>query len=960
MAKKYTKNFKIFVVIAPVVAVLLLIVTILANTVFFDLFCTLIGGKRPIFEGGEPIYSTVSTSKEDALERAKAKNLEVCEEGTILLKNSGALPLAKGASVSVFGKNSVNLAYGGSGSGGGSSDGAIDLYSSLRAAGFSVNETLENFYKSSASGNAREANPSDLDSGKPRSIATAETPQSKYTSDVKASYSKYNDAAIVVFTRIGGEGFDLPRTMAGAEGAYDESDHYLRLDRNERELIDAVNAAGFEKVVVLINAGTSMELGLLEDNSGVDAILQMGFPGINGASAIGKILCGEINPSGKTPDIYAADFTRDPVWNNFGEASPGSDKYAYADDEYHFVHYEEGIYVGYRYYETRFATEANGEEWYAENIVYPFGYGLSYTSFEWQTDASEISGKAIEKGEKYTVKVTVTNRGEAAGKDVVEIYGGESSVDGANTKIEKASKVLLGFAKTKLLQPGESDTVEIEIDPYYLSSYDYRDGNADGIKGYELEEGTYSLYISTDSHNAREIVNFTVPAGFDYVRDPVTNYEVKNLYTDNENEWLDSDRALSTVLSRKSWTETWPTAPTEEDRQVTDEFIKTVIDKSHNNPNTELYEEMELPYFGVDGTLSLRDLLSDAATGEFVGYPDYDDERWEELLDECNFSDLQYLFNYGAFKSEAIGRIGKPLTNDTDGPAGFINFMDKSGTYYGTCLYCCETVMSATWNAPLIEELGQCVGEEGIWGAADRGNHLPYSGWYAPGMNTHRSPFGGRNFEYFSEDPVLSGKMAAAEIRGCRAKGVYCFMKHFALNEQETFRAIGGNMSWVTEQAMREIYLKPFEIAVKEGGANAAMSSFNRIGARWTGGDYRLLTEILRNEWGFRGMVICDFNTHPEYMISKQMAYAGGDINLATMPVTWGDDTSNSDAIIMRQCAKNVLYTVASSNAMNSVIVGYSLPVWDIVLIVIDSAAAVGLIVWGFFAVKNRRRIKSR
>ncbi len=953
------KKSKIWLAVSCPVIGLLVVLTILANTVFFTLFCTLIGGKRPVLAEGEKLmYSTLSTSKSEALELAKKKNIEVNEEGIILLKNqNNSLPLKEGAKISVFGKNSVNLAYSGSGSSGGSTKDAVDLYSALRKADFSVNETLEKFYKSSASGAQRVANSTDLDSGKTRSIATAETPQSLYTENVKSSYSKYSDAAVVLLTRIGGEGFDLPRTMSGAEGAYSPDDHYLRLDKNERDLIDSVCSYGFDKVIVLLNVGTTMELGLLENNEKVDAILQIGYPGINGAVAIGEILCGKVNPSAKTPDTYAADFTENPVWNNFGEATPGSDRYNYSEDEYHFVHYEEGIYVGYRYYETRFTTEKNSEQWYKENVIYPFGYGLSYTSFSWKIDASSIENKEITKDGKYTIKVTVTNDGTHAGKDVVEIYGGANQAG----MIEKSSKVLLGFAKTEELKPKESTTLFIDIDPYSLASYDYKDENKNGFKGYEIEGGAYTLFVATDAHDSKNTYNFTVPEeGIRYEEDPTTGYEVKNLYTDNENEWLNSDTALSTVLSRKDWEGTWPTAPTDADREVKDEFIEVVKDEEPNNPHIDEYEDEELPYFGETGTLVLRDMLYDAKTGEFVGYPDYDDPRWEQLLNQCTFAELQNMYSYGAFKSEPIKSIEKPLTNDTDGCAGFVNFMDKVGTYWGTCLYCSETIMSATWNVDLIRELGECVGEEGVWGADTKGNNLPYSGWYAPGMNIHRSPFGGRNFEYFSEDPFLSGKMAAAEISGCQSKGVYCFMKHFALNEQETFRAIGGSMSWVTEQAMREIYLKPFEIAVKESKSRAIMSSFTRIGARWAGGDYRLLTEILRNEWGFKGSVICDFNTHPEYMFSRQMAYAGGDLNLATMPTVWGDDTSTSDAIVMRKCAKNILYTVAYSNAMKNKIIGYKLPLWDVLLIVADVVMFVGLSGWGVYVFISSRKTKQK
>lgn len=496
--------------------------------------------------------------------------------------------------------------------------------------------------------------------------------------------------------------------------------------------------------------------------------------------------------------------------------------------------------------------------------------------------------------------------------------------NGKNKKLVKAAETT-----------SESAVVSMEFDPYYLASYDYKALNRNGFAGYELEGGEYHLFVSADAHDAKFTIPFSVGgAGIRYEYDTVNGeYPVENRYTDLENQYFNSDLLLSEVtengekrkgMSRMNWENTFPTAPVESDYALTQEMANALEDRTPNNPND--YSEEEMPLDGEPVTITFRDMLSDKE-GNQVGYVDYDDERWETLLDECKIEDLIDMYDNGNFKSNGMLNIGKPLTNDTDGPAGFTNFMDKIGTYWGTCHYCAETVMASTWNTELIEALGKMVGNEGLIGAAGRGNKLPYSGWYAPGVNIHRSAFGGRNFEYFSEDGFLSGKMAAAEIRGCRSKGVYCFVKHFALNEQETHRSVTGNITWATEQAMREIYLRPFEIVVKEGGATAVMSSFNRIGTRWTGGDYRLLTEILRNEWGFKGMVICDFNTIPQYMNSRQMAYAGGDLNLATQPVSWCDSSDVSDVIVLRQSAKNVFYTVANSNAMNVEIVGYGMPV---------------------------------
>lgn len=994
------------------IIVLLTVVTVLTSTTFYNIICTVLGGERAKYSDDYPlIYEVEYDNKKDSLKAANALNEKVCEEGFVLLKNNNdALPLktpeTEGSSVkdkpkvSIFGKNSVNIAYGGSGSGSSMGGEKTDLYESLSDAGYDLNPQLKKFYESKKqSGEGRSKNSSDLDSGDSVFLNTGETPQSSYTKAVKESYAEYNDMALIVLTRIGGEGFDLPRTMKGVSGARSDDDHYLQLDENEAALIKAVTEANFKRVVVIVNSASAMELGFLKEDSDyvtvkgydiapskIDAAIWMGFPGESGAGALGKILNGNVNPSGKLSDTYVTDLKNDPTWNNFGDnnilptygkrngktvqTSRGGDQYvltekAGTDNEfplYYFVDYEEGVYVGYKYYETRGVTD--GEDWYNKSVVYPFGYGLSYTEFEWslKNDAS-IRNKNVLKGEKYTVTVTVKNVGQVAGKEVVQLYGHAPYFDG---EVEKPEEVLLDFAKTKLLQPGEEDVVTLTFDPYYLASYDYKNANGNAYTTFELDASTayngYSLYVSRNAHDKEFTIPFNVEKDIAFDTSTAEGQEdvtVKNRYTGQDNAYFDSDYQLTTVLSRSDWEGTWPTAPDALTYEIDDDFLAALKDVSHNNPND--YSEEEMPWFDVPVEITFRDMLTDAETGEYGGFVSYDDDRWETILDECNVQELITMFDYAAFTSKGLTTIGKPATNDTDGPAGFTNFMDQSGTYGGTCNYCAEVVMSATWNVDLIQDLGEMVGNEGILGADGKGNGLSYSGWYAPGANIHRSAFGGRNFEYFSEDGVLSGKMAAAEITGCQSKGVYCFMKHFALNEQETHRSISGDCSWVTEQAMRETYLRPFEIAVKEGETRAIMTSFNRIGTRWTGGDYRLLTEILREEWGFKGTVICDFNTIPQYMNSKQMAYAGGDLNLVAYDsVSWCDASDVSDLVVLRRAAKNVLYTVVNSNAMNREIVGYKMPLWQVAVIVLDCAAAVGIGVWGFFAIKKYKALKAK
>jgi len=970
MKNKNGKRKPIGIIVAALLAVVLIVVNVLASTTFYSLLNTVMpgGGERAVFaDASEARFVSDYDSKKEALQGANDLNLRLCEEGMVLLKNENrALPLLTPVSsgdvkdkpkISVFGKNSVNLAYGGSGSGGVDSSAAVDLYTGLERAGYSVNPVLKAFYQDNGkSGPARKANSSDLDSGKSLTIATGEAPMSLYTDDVKASWADYSDAAVVVFTRVGGEGFDLPRTMEGVEGAADPADTYLELDQNERDLLSTVCGAGFGRVIVLINSGAAMELTFLTSTEyfpqadKIDACLWIGFPGASGAAAVGEILSGQVNPSGKTVDTWAADLKAMPSFQNFGDNNQKDGDRYFVDGEaqsYYFVNYEEDIYVGYRYYETRGADE--GEEWYRRNVVFPFGWGLSYTTFDWElADAGAIQGASADGNTEYTVQVRVTNTGTAAGKEVVQLYAHAPYTPGG---IEKPEEVLTAFAKTKLLAPGESETVSLTFTPYLFASYDAKGANRNGFAGYELEAGDYSLYVAHNAHDKTFTIPFHVAETIQYRKDPVTGAVVANQYTGNRNPLMDSAYMLDSTLSRSAWNDTFPAAPTDEDRSVTAELIAALADVRHNNP-TDLDSE-EMPWFGEPVRVKLPDLLNGK---EPVSY---DDPRWQTLLDACKEDELITMISYGAFRSAALENIAKPATNDSDGPAGFVNFMDAS-TYYDNCAYCCEVIVASTWNVELAEEQGIAVGNEGLWGDAEgRSNGLPYSGWYAPGANIHRSPFGGRNFEYYSEDSLLTGRMAAAVIRGCQSKGVYCFMKHFALNEQETHRSINGDCSWATEQAMREIYLRPFEIAVKEGGTRAVMSSFNRIGTRWAGGDWRLLTGILRNEWGFRGMVICDFNTSGQYMNPQQMAYAGGDLNLSATPTAWCDPSDTADAVILAQCAKNIMYTVVNSNAMNRIVVGYSMPRWQLVMFIVDGVAAAGLIAWLVTAIVRRKKRKT-
>lgn len=920
---------------------------------------TLLGSQRPIYNDEvTSVYPTQkATNKAEAFANAQEVNLKLAEEGFVLLKNeNAALPMNKGTRISVFSKNSVNLSYGGSGSGGFDTSNNKNLYESLNDAGFVTNPTLKRFYESSQSGPVRTANSSDLDNGDNQKIATAETPQSKYTDAVKNSYADYSDAALVVITRIGGEGFDLPRYQGDSEGAVSPDSHYLELDQNEIDLLTAVTDGTFKRVVVVFNTPSSFEATFLKDSAyaafadKIDAAVWIGFTGSNGITALGEILNGDVNPSGRLVDTWAADFTKNPSFVNFGTGCLPDTTDKYDGGMYYSVDYEEGIYVGYRYYETR--GETDGEDWYNANVVYPFGYGLSYTTFDWTV--GDVSASEIELGTTITVPVTVKNTGSVAGKDVVQLYASAPYTLGG---IEKAHKVLVGFAKTKLLQPGESETVTVSFDPYSAASYDYRDANSNGFSGYELEAGEYTLYVSRNAHESEKAIALNLAADVQIGTDPTTDSEVVNRYTDSEN-FLDSDWQLDTMLSRADWEGTWPTPQTAQQHAGTDRLYEEIRSEEHNNPTD--FDSEEYPWFGEEPTLTLRDLLPSAEAEGYEPVVSYDDERWEEVMMGCDEEEMIALINNGAYHTLAMENVGLPATIHGDGPSGFTCFMSKEQVN-GTCQYVSEPVMASTWNINLMNELGEAIGEEGTIG--DKATGQPYSSIYAPGVNIHRSPFGGRCSEYFSEDPFISGMMGAAEVQGIQSRGVLPTVKHFVANEQETHRSIGGDLSWLSEQALREIYLKPFEYTVKLGETRGIMTSFNRIGTRWTGGDYRLLTEILRNEWGFNGLVICDFNTIPQYMIPRMMFYAGGSLDLATQQsAMWTDcDTSDAgDAIVLMRAVKDVMYALVNSNAMNAEVIGYNPPIWQEYLHWINIGAFTLVGVWLVLAIVHTVRCNKR
>jgi len=952
----------ILAIVANVVLVKVPIVTNSLNLVF--------GGERPIVSEKQN-----TMTKDQALKAAEDFVIEVEKEGVTLLKNeNAALPLAGGAKVSVFGKNSVNLVYSGSGSAGNSSSSVKTLYESLDAAGIAYNPTLKSFYEDKGqSGSGRPDNPAMTSGQRLSGFATGETPLASYTDAVKGSYQDYHDAAIVVISRIGGEGFDLPRSMATdfslsspVTGAESATSHYLQLDANEKALIGHVKE-NFDHVIVVLNTGSTMEIDALKQDTGVDSVLWMGFPGSTGVMALGQVLSGAVNPSGHTVDTWAVDFTKDPTWYNTGVyGSEFGNRYLYNGEktDYAFVNYEEGVYVGYRYYETRGFEEgkAGNEGWYDQNVSYPFGYGLSYTTFDWDVKFDTAPG-AVQASDTLNVTVTVKNTGSAAGKDVVQLYY-SAPYDYEGNAIEKPYVALGDFVKTKLLNPGESEEVKLSLKVSDMKSYDYADANQNGFKGYELDAGEYTLFVSGDAHHAKASAAYTLAEGAQLptaANAQGTEVKVENRF-DEVSAGIFGDATYASYVSRKDFEGTLPkTYLADEKRTLTDE-LKTELDNSKKRKYTASDEGMPWEVKGdapasaaVNNGISLRDMLKDE-NGNLVGKASFDDARWEKLLDEISLDEMKGLVGFGAFRTNAVagadGVVDKPMTIDADGPSGFTSFISEADVY-GTCLYQAEAVMGATWNVDLARQMGEIVGDEGSVGNDKSG--VPYSGWYAPAVNIHRSPFAGRNWEYYSEDGLLSGKFAAQVIQGAKEKGIYCYVKHFAVNDQETDREYNGILVWANEQAMREIYLKPFEIAVKEGGAGGMMSSFNRIGMKWAGGCYPLLTSVLRDEWGFQGMVITDYSLNT-YTHVDEMIRAGGDLFLTQDTKTFNKEDDATQITLLRKATKNILYTVVNSNAMSIAIEGYQKPLWQEWMIYIDIALGALLALWGAGVISSAKK----
>jgi beta-glucosidase len=826
-------------------------------------------------DGYYPDYDSLDEAEVDARKLVE----EISAEGMVLLKNKdNALPLQTAEKkVSLFGVRSEQLFYGGGGSAGGDniSPKNIRLDGALEEEGFTVNPILVDLYaKEYATGNypdqVSERNKGTLYTDKDIGLST-EVPVSKLDASIQRSYKNYGDVAIVVIGRTGSEGGDLSRGTADGT-----TKHYLELNDTELALIAHLKeqkAKGvFGKIVVLVNAGTSMELGVLQDDDAIDAMLYIGMPGETGIRAAAKILDGTVNPSGKLADLFAADFTKDPTYYNFGDNSQTSGKsnYTYtvtdatdADgiDSLNYVSYEEGIYVGYRYYETRAAEYTADATWYANNVVYPYGYGLSYTSFDWtvkSVDTSAItagiaSGKLADDA-KVTVKVEVKNTGSVAGKDVVELYYNAPYTEGG---IEKSYVVLGAFAKTNTLKPNETQELTLEIEAIDLASYDYNDANESGASGYELDPGTYNLWLQTDSHNQKVNADASNPnsaSGMTFEitgTTPITVGSHANVLSQGDK--YDTTLGLTGTMTRADFKNatiaSFPTAPTADDSKLTKSslIVKTMTDKFAPGATADESDEAWYnDYVNVDTSSWKQGQDVTVKFSELVGLSK-DDPKWTTFMNQMTWEEMCYFVEGCAYDSPAIDRLGIPAASYGDGPGQNYNWHVMDPGVYLPCSF----LLACTWNTELAEEEGLMVGNEAFF--------IDVQGWFAPAVNTHRSPFAGRNFEYYGEDGLLTGNIAAAVIRGYQSKGHITFLKHFAANEQETSR--DGIATWATEQSLREIYLKAFRIAVENGNPRGLMTSMNRIGAVRAATNYMALKKILRDEWGFSGYVITDMAT---------------------------------------------------------------------------------------------------
>ncbi|RMI09499.1 glycoside hydrolase family 3 N-terminal domain-containing protein [Cellulomonas triticagri] len=864
--------------------------------------------------------------------------------GITLIQDDGVLPLTGGARISVFGQDSVDPVYGGTGAGSLDASTAVDLEQSFADAGFEVNPVLREFYASGPGAEYRKTVPDVYGEGE---FAVNEVPQSAYTAEVTASYADYADAAVVVLGRSGGESGDLGMTP-DADGST-----YLQLTREERDLLTAVTTE-FDDVVLLLNTQNPVELGFLDEYP-VDATLWVGAFGQTGAAAVGQVLSGEVNPSGALVDTYAYDSLSAPANANLGSYDIVNSE---VDRGNQYMVYAEGVYVGYRYYETRYEDVVLGNEDpaafdYATAVQFPFGHGLSYTTFDW-TDYAVTEGD-----DAFTVEVTVTNAGDVAGRDVVQVYLQQPYTDADRTAgVEKPAVELAGYAKTGDLAPGEQETVAVEVPRELMKAYD-----SEGAGTYVVGAGDYYLAAGHDAHDALNNVlaakGFTTADGMTaegdatfthqvtvdaadtttYAVSQATGEAITNQFEDVDIRRYDPE---FTYLSRADWTGTWPTtyadgAWTAPEQLLADLEIPDVEDPDATEP--------------VTGTVS--DEFGELTAAMLVG-EEHDAPAWDALLDQMTVAEMDELVRVGGYATKRVDSVQLPATVDKDGPAGISDTLvgGQSGMGYPPAI-----VLASTWDDALAEEFGAAIGEDSI--------ALGVAGWYGPAANIHRSPYSGRNFEYYAEDGLLSGAMSAAVVDGAQSKGVLVFAKHFALNDQETNRI--GLATFADEQAIRQVYLTPFEMMVRDADARGMMASMNRLGARWSGAHEGLMTSALRDEWGFRGVVVTDQASFSVFAYEDLRAglAAGTDLWLNTDATLWKlSDADMTPSVLadMRRASHNIAYAVTASNAMNGLAADSRLvavtPPWQWALWAAD--AVLGLLMVGAVVLVTRKLVRQR
>ena len=969
---------------------------ILSLTKFDNIFEKFFGSK-PAGVQGDTMGADVEYYKSDFSSPSElyayevAKVAEIVEEGITLFENDGILPLAKGTKLSIFSHSSVDLVSGGSGSGSGSFELTSDLKTGLEGAGLVVNDTLWNFYKN-GDGSKYKRGTGVINYGADLDWSINECPLDVILSDSAVVDSFKDTVAVFVLSRTGGEGGDEARDMAAFGGK--SGQHYLEPDETELKIIDYLNK-NFDDVIILVNCNNAIELGWVADYENISAVVNFPGAGRTGTYGLGYMLTGldadgnEISASGRLVDTWVYDNFSSPAMQNMGD-------FRFTGTNYYYVNYSEGIYVGYRYYETRYEDAVlgqgkAGEYKYDEVVTYPFGYGLSYTNFLW----SDFAMSGADADGNIKVALTVKNTGDRAGKEVVQIYG-QAPYKG---NVEKSSIVLLGFAKTANLAPGASEEVEITVSLKDLTSYDV---NANGGRGgYILDQGDHYITAASNVHEALNAIILAKDATAEIIEakadSSTTDGKMVGVHHqaeydsttysqigDNnviENQFTDSTLSDAVYLSRSDWSvmkdnglrygtasdanskaeiggKQFQTVPTEAMHEAL---------KSYYSLNPTEYEIAVEIVYGKGGDVDLIDLRGLA----------YDDPLWEVLLDQIDVDELSKLIDECGYCSPAVDSINKPKVNDLDGPAGLNDIIAHGSMPIGDDLramtWPTQYMLACTWNVSLAEDMGRGIAEDGLYSDT--------VGWYGPGMNIHRTPFAGRNFEYYSEDPFISGVLGKAEVYGAATKGMYAFIKHFAVNDQETHRDDRGLATFVDEQTIREIYLKPFELTILDNyveieyneaqkdengkiegyvrktttvpAATAVMTSFNRIGTTWAGGHYNLITGVLRGEWGFNGFVLTDYEVGAgkgSYMDTNQSLAAGGDGKLKTvgMDALFGYDITKNEAYYeyARDAAHHILYTVVNSAGMNGFVHGVQyvrgfayykiiLIVWDVIAVVL-------------------------